>query len=57
MRLRGKCRVMSPTRSIIPSIISEENAPGAIPFTLMWKRAHSTASTSVMREMPALVIE
>ena len=39
----------SPTREIIPSIISEWNAPGAMAFTLMPKRAHSTASTSVMR--------
>ena len=37
--------------------LSELKAPGAIPFTLIWYRAHSTASTSVMRDIPAFVIE
>jgi hypothetical protein len=49
--------VKSPIRAIIPSIISEENAPGAMPFTLIPYRAHSTASASVMRFTAAFVIE
>ena len=32
----GSTCVKSPSRPIIPSIISEANAPGAMPLTLMW---------------------
>jgi hypothetical protein len=60
-RGRGYRPDMSPTRAIIRaiirSIISVENAPGAIALTLMPRAAHSTASTSVMRLIAALGTE
>ena len=56
-RLRGNDWEKSPMRSSMPSIISEENAPGAMAFTLMWKRDHSTASASVMRTIADFVTE
>ena len=54
---RKALRLKLPSRPIIPSIISEAKAPGAMQLTLMSKRAHSTANTSVMRAIPDLVIE
>ena len=48
---------MSPMRASMPSIISLSKAPGAMPFTLMSNFAHSTASASVRRTTPALVME
>ena len=44
-------------RDTMPSIISDENAPGAMAFTLMLNRAHSTASASVMRTIAAFDTE
>src|ERR1051325_3636586 len=56
MRLRGIAWRMSPIRASIPSIISDSKAPGAMALTLMLKRAHSTASVSVIRTTAAVLI-
>lgn len=48
---------MSPTLSTMPSIISDEKAPGAMTLTLMLNFAHSTANASVIRMTAALLIE
>ena len=48
---------MSPILDNIPSIISLEKAPGAIQFTLIGYRDHSTAKDSVIRTTALLVVE
>ena len=48
MRPRGNADEKSPIRSSIPSIISEEKAPGAMAFTFILNLAHSTARHSVV---------